>query len=432
MNYRFAWAPHQLLARVPRRYAVDVSWTVSAQVVSMLLKMLVLVILARVLGPTQLGLFIAAKAMVGIVGSLSGWGYGELLIRNVSRDNSAAGVWWGNAIVAVLATGGILGVAITLIGTLVVPSSTIGLFITLAVTQLILVRIHVMTVNVSRARMRMARAAHLEVLPDLALIVGVLLFARFGSSVTASDWVMWQLGSIAVALVAVLIITGGTFGRPTVDVTRLLGQVSSSTHFALAKATTGLNRSADSILIARFASLEALGIFSAAYAVAGAFHMPFQALGKTLLPRFFELSGDSVRNVNEFARKTALTGVAYGCAAGVAILLFAPLVPNLLGSSYVDAVETIRWLAISPVLYAVSSTGSMTLTSLDRPQDRTRTVLVVLVLHVALALWLLPRYSWMGAVAVVLATELMLAVGFWAFIGLRTRNSKTSQTGALT
>lgn len=208
--------------------------------------------------------------------------------------------------------------------------------------------------------------------------------------------------------------------------------VASSTHFAVAKATAGLNRNLDSILIARFASLEALGIFSAASVVAGALHMPFTSLCKRLLPRFFELSGASTRNVSDFARNTAWAGVAYGMVAGLALFICAPLAPTLLGSDYVDAVEVIRWLAIAPVLYALTSTGSMTLTSLDRPQDRTTTVLVVLVLHVALALWLLPRYSWMGAVAVALASELMLAIGYWAFVAVRTRNENVNTSGAST
>lgn len=177
MPYREAWAPQSLIARVPRRYAIDVSWTLASQFASIALKMLVLLILARVLGPTQWGLFIAVKAMVGIVGALSGWGYGELLIRNVSRDNTLVSVWWGNAIIAVLVTGCILGLVISLIGLLIIPSSTMGLFIVLAATLLILVPIHVMTVNVFRARMRMARAAQLEVIPDLCLLTGAVLFA---------------------------------------------------------------------------------------------------------------------------------------------------------------------------------------------------------------------------------------------------------------
>lgn len=76
MHYGVAWAPHNLIAMVPRGYAAGLSWTLASEVASMAMKMLVLVVLARVLGPSQPGLFVAAKAMVELIGSLSGWSYG--------------------------------------------------------------------------------------------------------------------------------------------------------------------------------------------------------------------------------------------------------------------------------------------------------------------------------------------------------------------
>ena len=46
------------------------------------------VLIARALGPLQYGAFVGATALIAIVGPFAGLGFGNLLIKNVSRDKS--------------------------------------------------------------------------------------------------------------------------------------------------------------------------------------------------------------------------------------------------------------------------------------------------------------------------------------------------------
>src|SRR4051812_30625678 len=82
--------------------AKNASWLMVGQGGNFLLQAAYFMLLARVLGVVQYGIFAGAYALVNAVTPYCGLGAGLLFMRYVSLDRKNAPVYWGNALVSVV------------------------------------------------------------------------------------------------------------------------------------------------------------------------------------------------------------------------------------------------------------------------------------------------------------------------------------------
>ena len=79
-------------------------------------------LIARSLGAVNYGAFIGVVALVGIVYPFATLGSGNLLVKNVSRDASLFGLYWGRALATTAISGSILFSAVLLLSHFVLPA----------------------------------------------------------------------------------------------------------------------------------------------------------------------------------------------------------------------------------------------------------------------------------------------------------------------
>ena len=73
-------------------------WMILGQGVRLLVQFAYFVLIARVLHKDGYGAFSGAVALVAVLAPFAGWGSGNLLVKNVSRDPSSFPLYWGRAI----------------------------------------------------------------------------------------------------------------------------------------------------------------------------------------------------------------------------------------------------------------------------------------------------------------------------------------------
>jgi O-antigen/teichoic acid export membrane protein len=102
----------------------------------------------------------------------------------------------------------------------------------------------------------------------------------------------------------------------------------------------------------------------------------------------------------------------------VAILLFAGIVPLILGPEYVFTAEALRWLALLPVLKVMHYFLSDSLTGAGYQGVRTCVQAGVALFNVLINLWIIPAYSWRGAAWSSIASDALLvcSVGTAAYV----------------
>src|SRR5271156_2400354 len=79
--------------------ARNAGWMVLGQGSGFLLQSVYFVLIARLLGPSEYGLYAGAFALTSILGQFSAIGSGTLFLRYVTADRKQFSVYWGNILV---------------------------------------------------------------------------------------------------------------------------------------------------------------------------------------------------------------------------------------------------------------------------------------------------------------------------------------------
>jgi O-antigen/teichoic acid export membrane protein len=87
------------------------------------------------------------------------------------------------------------------------------------------------------------------------------------------------------------------------------------------------------------------------------------------------------------------------------LIFFAPWVTYILGDEYQNAIATVRWLAPMPILGSIQLLLADTLTGAGFQKTRSAIQVTTALGNVGLNFWLIPLYSWKGAVWATLSSD---------------------------
>jgi O-antigen/teichoic acid export membrane protein len=165
------------------------------------------------------------------------------------------------------------------------------------------------------------------------------------------------------------------------------------------------------------------GLYAAAYRIAMLGMLPMSSLVNATHQRFLHheegVKGQHLNRARSFTKVTAIYGVVF--IAGV--LIFAPLLPYIIGESFEGSVTMLRWLSPLVLLRTLSIFPINGLMGLGK--NFLRTVLIVCNSAVAMTLYILlvPTYSWRGAVAGTMISETLLVSTMWTALVIMQRRS---------
>ena len=392
------------------------SWITAAMALRALLQGAYFVLIARTLGAEGYGTFEATLAIIFILVPFASWGTGQLLIMQVARDPATFSLYWGKALLTTLLTSVPLALLTVAVGLALVPNVTWWLLLLLAFAQYIFGRFAETSAQAFQAFERMKAAAILMVLPPLCRFGAVLIFALVSSSSGLERWALLYLVSgIAGALLCLWAVTR-MLGRPTFDLGILMTDLRQGMYFSVANAAAGIYGDIDKAMMARLATAQDTGIYTAAYRATYLAFTPVGSLLYTTFARFFRQEEPGIRGTLALARRLLPVAASLGLAASLSLWLVAPILPSVLGSDYLSSVDALRWLAILPLLQALDYLAGDTLSGANLQGLRSVIQAGVIPLNVGLNLLLIPRYSWQGAAWATLLSESTIVIALWAAV----------------
>jgi len=406
-------------------------WMLIAQGLRLVLQAAYFVIIARALGPEQYGVFVGATALVAILSPFASLGSGNLLIKNVSRDRNLFSEYWGNALLIIFVSGLGLTFLVLLIAPVVLPQTiSVSLIFLVAVTDLIFFRILDTAGQAFQAVLWLSKTAQLNILPNVTRVVAALALISFFPEPNVLEWICLYLTSTAVSALLGILLVHRSLGSPKLAVWRIQPEIVEGLYFSVSLSAQTVYNDIDKTMLARLSSLEATGIYAAAYRLIDVAFVPVRSLLAAAYAKFFQHGASGLRGSMGFAKRLVPLAGTYGVAAGVGLFLFAPVVPYVLGNEYAGAVEALRWLALLPVLKALHYFAADTLTGAGFQGLRSAIQVAVAVFNVLLNLWLIPLYSWRGAAWSSLASDAFLMLSLWlvvAFLYRRQEQVKVNQ-----
>jgi O-antigen/teichoic acid export membrane protein len=141
-----------------------------------------------------------------------------------------------------------------------------------------------------------------------------------------------------------------------------------------------------------------------------------RSLSAAAYARFFQHGASGISGSLNFAKRILPIAGIYGLSAGIGLLLFAPVIPYVLGDEYAGAIEALRWLAPLLFLKAMHGFAADALTGAGFQGVRSAMQATIAVFNVLVNLWLIPLYSWRGAVWSSWASDGLLMLSLWAAV----------------
>ncbi len=423
-----------LCAWRPGRLAKGTLAMTAAMGLRSLAQTVVFLIVARVLGVADYGAYAAVLALSTAFACFSGWGTQVLMVRDVSRNPDSFAAAWGRTLTAIVISSPILfAVYIAFAWALLPASVSLAVISFIGLADLVFTPIGLSAITAYQGHDRLDRAAHLSFIPVLPRLAGAL--ALFPLELILSDDMRlsaWAFLYAVAAFVATLYAWRmvrkelGPAGKP--NWRYVWSSLREGIAFAFGGAAIKVYADIDKMMLARLATMEAAGAYSAGYRVADLTTVPLLSLLSAAMPSFFRAGEGGVSASLAYAHRILFVPLIYSILAGLGLYLCAGVLPLLLGATYVDAVPALQWLAWLPLM----SLPRLLLQSLLIGGERQNCAVNVLaggaIFNIALNMWLIPLWSWRGALAATYAAEIAmaLAMGVIAFFPPAKQNPPVS------
>ncbi|MGA2888102.1 MAG: flippase [Terracidiphilus sp.] len=390
--------------------ARNAGWMLAGQGTNLVLQAGYFILLARLLGVTQYGIFAGALAFVTLATPFSALGSGLLFVRYVSSDVANFAAYWGNILFATFGVGVLLTLLLHLIAPHLLNPASASLILLVAVAECIFRQLILCMGQVFQAFEQLHMTAIVGLLTNLFRLVTVAALTVTLHRATAEQWVLCSLvASISAAFTGGVVVTVRV-GLPNIVPSLFVSRLGEGFNFSLAGSTQSIYNDIDKVMLSHYRMNVANGIYTMAYRIIDIATIPITALDLAALPRFFRKSVEGVTSVVELSARLSRRAALMGILSSVCLFLAAPLLPEIVGRGFGDTVAALRWLCLIPAFRGVHQLTGSAITGMGLQRYRTAAQFSAAALNLGLNLWLIPRYSWVGAAWASLATDGALGV----------------------
>ena len=402
--------------------ARNTGWMFGGFGLQILIQAAYFVLIARTLGAGQYGAFVAVVALASIAAPFAGLGSVNLLVKNVSRDRSLLPIYWGNGLLITAATGLGLFAVVLLVARLVLPGSvSFACVVLVGAADLLLAKLSDLAIYSFQAVEKMHVAAQLQVSTSLFRLAGIVLLRIFIRHPSAGDWAFVYLIAAGFTTLLASSVAWVHAGAPRLEPRRIGPEFVEGIYFATSLSAQTIYNDIDKTMLARMATLDAAGIYAAAYRIIDVSFTPIRSLLNAAYPRFFKHGEGGIHVSASFGLRLIRPASFYSLLAGLAMIVGAPLLPRILGPQFTEAAEALRWLSLLPLLKSIHYFLGEALTGAGYQGMRMSMHVTVAVFNVLVNLWIIPAYGWRGAAWSSLASDGLLALLMFAGVQTRTR-----------
>jgi O-antigen/teichoic acid export membrane protein len=418
-----------MLNSIPKtRLARNTAWMITGQGMRLVIQAAYFIEIARSLGVSNYGAFVGVVALVGVVYPFASLGGGNLLVKNVARDTKLFASYWGRALTLTACSGTILFLAVCMVSHFVLPPSIPRLLVAMvAAADIFGLSVITLSAQAFQAFERLRWTATLNVMMSGGRLAGALILIAIQPHPSALLWSYLYFGSTAVVAVVACILVCKQLGLPKFSWPQSAAEMREGFYFSASQTSQTVYNDIDKTMLARLSTLEATGIYGAAYRIIDVSFVPVSALLWASYPSFFRAGSRGISASLSYAKPLLLRALTYAGVVCFALLLAAGIVPRILGPEYRSTAEALRWLSVLPVLKAVHYFLSDTLTGAGHQGLRTSLQAGVAVFNVLLNLWIIPAYSWRGAAWSSIASDGALALSVAVAVLLLNRRSHATK-----
>ncbi|MDO8638448.1 MAG: flippase [Candidatus Daviesbacteria bacterium] len=392
------------------------SWLFSAQLLGRVIGFFYTIFLARSFSVEDFGLFSAALAYFSLVSAIADFGFNRYLIREVARDHFKSSTLLANiSLLRITFTAAIFAIFSLAIYSLDPDKFRVCL------TQLAILAVLPQSIALTADAIFVAReklqfsAVSLIVLNISTTILGVwFISSGFGPIGGVSALLLGQI--IYVGMLVILLHHHHISFLSVVNSQILKTIIKGSLPYGLLGILGLLYFRIDLLLLTYIQGNFAAGIYGAAYKFLEAIIFVPSSLATALFPVLARLHDNDRQNIKRLYFQSLKLMFVLGIAIMVSYILVLPTVIRLILPNYLPAIEVIKILALTIPFMFIHVPGAQVLLSTDKYLKQILFLSIgTLSFNIILNLLLIPKYGFMGAAWVTVASE---ALSFLVFFSL--------------
>jgi O-antigen/teichoic acid export membrane protein len=401
-------------------------WLLIGKGLRVVLQAIYFVVIARTLGVENYGAFVGMTALVAIVSPFVGVGIDTLLLKNVAKNRNLVQEYWGNALWMILVTGISLMGLLAIISPFLLPKSISLLLISIvAVSDLIFGSISNIAGRAFQAVDRLNISAQINVSAMFLKVLAAIALMLFFPEPNPLEWVCLYLASSIMAALFAAMLVRYYLGAPKLALRRIMPELMEGISFSISTSAYTIYNDIDKTMLAKLSTLEATGIYAAAYRLIDVAFIPVMSISGAAYADFFRKGKDGISATLTFAKPLIAITATYSVVAGIGLIVLAPVVPQLLGSEYNNVVDALRLLAPIPLFRSLQNFGGDILSGAGFQGVRSIIEVIISVFNILINLLLIPLYHWQGAAWSSLASDGLLMTMLWLMVAFQYHKQKS-------
>jgi O-antigen/teichoic acid export membrane protein len=394
---------------------------VMGQGISLLMQVGYFVVLARLLGVKEYGVFAGAFALASIVMPYSGLGSGTIFMRYVGSGSGDVQAYWGNILLSTLTAGSMMIAVLWVVAPHLISPASASIIALVAASNCLFGQLVASMGQVFQAFEQLRMTALLNLLTNFLRFATVVVLAATLPRATAGQWACASLFITFVAAAVGFLIVVRRFGRPKFVPRMVLANAKEGLSFSLGGSAQSVYNDVDKTLLSHFNLNAQNGIYTMAYRVVDMASIPLTAIDSAALPRYFRVSGENLEEVPPLAFRLARKAGTIGAVVSCGLFLAAGMIPHVVGESFAESVLALRWLCLIPAFRGLHQLTGSAITGMGYQRFRTVAQFSAAGFNLILNLWLIPKFGWLGAAWASLATDGTLVVINWGILRMLPR-----------
>lgn len=382
------------------------------EVIAKLASVAFYVVMARELGDHGFGDFMFALSLTSLLLLAAGFGIDDLTIREVARDRLKANEYLSSSIGIKVSTSIVLLLAAAIVVNVAGYShdARLAVYLVGAGTAVELLSWSWHAIFAGYERLDLTSVSIIVQRLATAVVGSALLLSGYGVVTASAVFLGGAVLGFVVGHAQLRRLIGST--RVRLERSRWLPLMKAGFPLGLVTLLLVLLIKVDTVLLSFLSGGDnsEVGLYNAAYRLVEATMFITWSIAHAALP-WLARQDDGRSEALARGCELGLKGVtAVLMPIGVLFCILAePLIELFYGPGYEGAITSLRFLAITSVLYGLNYFSAMVLVSRRRPTAFIRTALVVIVQNIAFNLVLIPRYGADGAAFNAALSGLLLA-----------------------
>jgi O-antigen/teichoic acid export membrane protein len=328
-------------------------WAACGQVSSITLQTIYFILISRMLGSYEYGLFVGMYSLVAVLSPYSTLGFGMIMLRDASRDPARLARAWGMAL-TVLSGGTFAVMAIAAVSSyFLFHRNLVVIVLCIAFSDAFCTRAIELAGQAFQARHLLAWTARMNALMGLTRTLAAAFLALYcwqtHARATVQLWTFAYTAFSIAGVTAALLIVHIRLVRPAWGrMTRR--ELSEGLSFSLSSSSYSIYNDIDKTMLTSYGFIQAAGTYAAAYRIIEIATAPIRAVYAAALPRIFQYGAEGRGKVLWFSRYLLKWTGLYAAIACAALIWAAPWFPLVVGKSFEGSVSAIRILALLPLI----------------------------------------------------------------------------------